>query len=137
MKISPIRSALSIIATSIVGTAAVAIFGTLFFLGLGGLLAWLSPLTLFQASCIAIGSTVAVSFVAYILMSNSWHGGEYEDDSDDDFEDVFEDEDENTESSIGFPAIDVKEETPSGPEVGRNEPCPCGSGKKYKRCCGA
>ncbi len=20
---------------------------------------------------------------------------------------------------------------------GRNEPCPCGSGKKYKRCCGA
>ena len=20
--------------------------------------------------------------------------------------------------------------------VGRNEPCPCGSGKKYKRCCG-
>ncbi len=23
-----------------------------------------------------------------------------------------------------------------GPKVGRNEPCPCGSGKKYKRCCG-
>jgi uncharacterized protein len=22
------------------------------------------------------------------------------------------------------------------PKVGRNEPCPCGSGKKYKRCCG-
>jgi hypothetical protein len=22
-------------------------------------------------------------------------------------------------------------------DVGRNEPCPCGSGKKYKRCCGA
>ena len=21
--------------------------------------------------------------------------------------------------------------------VGRNEPCPCGSGKKYKNCCGA
>lgn len=20
-------------------------------------------------------------------------------------------------------------------KVGRNEPCPCGSGKKYKRCC--
>ena len=30
---------------------------------------------------------------------------------------------------------------PSGPKrvtktVGRNEPCPCGSGKKYKQCCG-
>ena len=24
-----------------------------------------------------------------------------------------------------------------GKKVGRNEPCPCGSGKKYKRCCGA
>jgi len=24
----------------------------------------------------------------------------------------------------------------STPKVGRNEPCPCGSGKKYKRCCG-
>lgn len=24
-----------------------------------------------------------------------------------------------------------------GETVGRNEPCPCGSGKKYKKCCGA
>ncbi len=24
-----------------------------------------------------------------------------------------------------------------GKKVGRNEPCPCGSGKKYKKCCGA
>ena len=22
-----------------------------------------------------------------------------------------------------------------GPDVGRNDPCPCGSGKKYKKCC--
>jgi SEC-C motif-containing protein len=28
----------------------------------------------------------------------------------------------------------VKRDTP---KVGRNEPCPCGSGRKYKRCCGA
>ncbi|MCA9791670.1 MAG: SEC-C domain-containing protein, partial [Candidatus Eremiobacteraeota bacterium] len=29
-------------------------------------------------------------------------------------------------------------ETPvqAGPKVGRNDPCPCGSGKKYKKCCG-
>ena len=25
----------------------------------------------------------------------------------------------------------------TGAEVGRNDPCPCGSGKKYKKCCGA
>lgn len=24
----------------------------------------------------------------------------------------------------------------SGKKVGRNDPCPCGSGKKYKNCCG-
>jgi uncharacterized protein len=23
------------------------------------------------------------------------------------------------------------------PKTGRNDPCPCGSGRKYKRCCGA
>jgi preprotein translocase subunit SecA len=26
--------------------------------------------------------------------------------------------------------------TRSAPKVGRNEPCPCGSGKKFKQCCG-
>ena len=25
----------------------------------------------------------------------------------------------------------------SGPKIGRNDPCICGSGKKYKNCCGA
>ncbi len=36
---------------------------------------------------------------------------------------------------------DVREERVAtivneGPKVGRNDPCPCGSGKKYKQCCG-
>ena len=26
---------------------------------------------------------------------------------------------------------------PAGTKIGRNAPCPCGSGRKYKRCCGA
>jgi preprotein translocase subunit SecA len=29
-----------------------------------------------------------------------------------------------------------KQQKVSGRKVGRNEPCPCGSGKKYKHCCG-
>jgi len=28
-------------------------------------------------------------------------------------------------------------EVDSIPKIGRNDPCPCGSGKKYKKCCGA
>ena len=30
-----------------------------------------------------------------------------------------------------------KRAAPTGTKIGRNAPCPCGSGKKYKRCCGA
>lgn len=29
-----------------------------------------------------------------------------------------------------------KPETRKEPKIGRNDPCPCGSGKKYKNCCG-
>ena len=33
--------------------------------------------------------------------------------------------------------FDSREPPAFGRKVGRNEPCPCGSGRKYKRCCGA
>lgn len=29
-----------------------------------------------------------------------------------------------------------KEPYVRGEKIGRNDPCPCGSGKKYKKCCG-
>jgi hypothetical protein len=29
----------------------------------------------------------------------------------------------------------VKPITTAGSKIGRNDPCPCGSGKKYKKCC--
>jgi preprotein translocase subunit SecA len=29
-----------------------------------------------------------------------------------------------------------KKEPKTVKKIGRNEPCPCGSGKKYKQCCG-
>jgi preprotein translocase subunit SecA len=31
----------------------------------------------------------------------------------------------------------VQQVVRGGAKVGRNDPCPCGSGKKYKKCCGA
>lgn len=34
------------------------------------------------------------------------------------------------------PAAKPQEPVRSGPKVGRNDPCPCGSGKKYKQCHG-
>lgn len=63
--------------------------------------------------------------------------------------DAFEDEPEISTSALlgrdplgGPDAADLTSDyisapiTRSEPRVGRNEPCPCGSGKKYKKCCG-
>jgi preprotein translocase subunit SecA len=33
-------------------------------------------------------------------------------------------------------AADKPQPKRAGPKVGRNDPCPCGSGKKFKQCCG-
>ncbi len=40
-------------------------------------------------------------------------------------------------AAAGEEAGKVKTVTRDQPKVGRNDPCPCGSGKKYKKCCGA
>lgn len=42
---------------------------------------------------------------------------------------------QHLESHNHYFARDIPRKT--GPRPGRNQPCPCGSGNKYKRCCGA
>jgi hypothetical protein len=37
------------------------------------------------------------------------------------------------ESRLLEPGIPYEREVP---KIGRNDPCPCGSGKKFKKCCG-
>jgi preprotein translocase subunit SecA len=37
------------------------------------------------------------------------------------------------EPEIQLPKVTIRRDTP---KVGRNDPCPCGSGKKYKNCHG-
>ncbi len=55
------------------------------------------------------------------IEDGSPEGGVYDDEADDDaFEPVLEEP--------------VRRD---GPKVGRNDPCPCGSGRKYKKCCAA
>lgn len=49
------------------------------------------------------------------------------------------DNDSMNGASNGNPVIIKADSTPAGgaePEIGRNDPCPCGSGKKYKKCHG-
>jgi preprotein translocase subunit SecA len=44
---------------------------------------------------------------------------------------------EQSASAGGESAAAVKTIVREAAKVGRNDPCPCGSGKKYKKCCGA
>ena len=41
-----------------------------------------------------------------------------------------------TGESAGSDGTVKKQPIKKGQKVGRNDPCPCGSGKKYKKCCG-
>ena len=50
----------------------------------------------------------------------------YDDDGDDELDEFFSFMEEESQKPY------VREQ----PKVGRNDPCPCGSGKKYKKCCG-
>ena len=42
-----------------------------------------------------------------------------------------------SEDGALMPAGNGHGQMDGGRKLGRNEPCPCGSGKKYKKCCGA
>ncbi len=39
-------------------------------------------------------------------------------------------------TATGGDGSDKKRPVRAGKKIGRNDPCPCGSGKKYKKCCG-
>ncbi|GKW49116.1 preprotein translocase subunit SecA [Halomonas sp. NCCP-2165] len=40
------------------------------------------------------------------------------------------------DAAAAAPGVDGRPVRREGPKVGRNDPCPCGSGKKFKQCCG-
>ena len=62
--------------------------------------------------------------VALIFEENSWeHTIELEPDKPEDITDL--------ERLLNPPKPKIAEK-----KIGRNEPCPCGSGNKYKKCCG-
>jgi tetratricopeptide (TPR) repeat protein len=46
----------------------------------------------------------------------------------------FMDGEDEDDLDFGPPVQTVRRDSP---KIGRNDPCPCGSGKKYKKCCGA
>ena len=107
---------LAILTLTVLGLAA--------FIGLGALLARWLPLSLFQASALAIGAAAAVALVFQTFASMMHLQMDHDDD--DDFGRELDDEPDGTPVFA----------EPAPTKIGRNAPCPCGSGKKYKNCCG-
>ena len=109
------------------------------FVGMGYVVSWIFPLSLFQASVLSIGTAFVVGFIylgisVYDLLSGVSRNSASDDDDDfEDDEDYGEDEDEWDEV---VPDIVRPAKTTPSEKVSRNAPCPCGSGKKYKYCCG-
>ena len=82
---------------------------------------------------------------------SDWHFHRLQDASPQEFEAAFVEAHDSLARRLGRPVIGGEprripvHDLPSGPspvrpkkkkrKIGRNEPCPCGSGKKYKRCC--
>jgi len=109
----------------LVAALVVAVLGTAIFIGIGALLTHWLPISLFQAAILAIGATVAVTLIVYtgatmvhFYTQQAWH----------DDDDQWEPDDEPE------PVPDLPD--PNRLKIGRNAPCPCNSGKKYKNCCG-
>ncbi len=71
------------------------------------------------------------------MEANPRHWNEYEDElgvdaEDDDLDEDLEEDYEDDRPIKPPPFLPFRREKP---KVGRNDPCPCGSGKKYKKCC--
>ncbi len=105
-------------------------------IGMGYLLAMIFPLTLFQAATISMGTTLVIAIAGVGIALCMYLGGitrflkegyEEDDEAYDEFDDEMEENLHRFDKGIQI-VNPVK--------TGRNTPCPCGSGKKYKLCCG-
>jgi uncharacterized protein YchJ len=96
---------------------------TAIFIGAGYVVSLCTNIDLFQAAMLSVGSTFVVAFILSLTSKRKhpFKVSEY-----------YEEEDEDDKSNSGF---DVQYEPSVSKKISRNEPCPCGSGKKYKNCC--
>ncbi|MDL2122180.1 MAG: SEC-C domain-containing protein [Deltaproteobacteria bacterium] len=109
------------------------------FVAAGYLLSLILPVTVSQSSVLCIGATFVFAFIisAVTIAKQIFDRREYDKmqyayDDDDDDDDEYVEKEENTFDNVSHRRFTVVNKR----KVGRNEPCPCGSGKKYKHCCG-
>jgi len=105
----------------------------------GRVLGLLFPVTTFQGALIttlvALGAILAfvLGYVGRIGDDVS-HALAYLQDEDEEDEEDDEDEEDEDEEDEEYPPLRLAPDWREGKPVSRNAPCPCGSGKKYKRC---
>ena len=106
----------------------------------GRVLGLLFPVTTFQGALIttlvALGAILAF-LLGYVgrIGDDVSHALAYLQEEDEDDEDDDEDEEDEDEEDEEYPPLRLAPDWREGKPVSRNAPCPCGSGKKYKRCC--
>ena len=106
----------------------------------GRVLGLLFPVTTFQGALIttlvALGAILAflLGYVGRIGEDMS-HALAYLQEEDEEEEDEEDEENEEDEEDEEYPPLRLAPDRREGKPVSRNAPCPCGSGKKYKRCC--
>jgi SEC-C motif len=102
--------------------------------GLGMMLSWIFPLTPFQGTLLhLVLFSLAIVFMGVSLLferirDTIWSPVDDEDDLDEEVDFL---ERNGSSSNVQKPLPPRRELA----KVGRNDPCPCGSGKKYKFCC--
>lgn len=117
----------------------VLVLGLAVVIGFGALLAFLLPLSLYQASLLTVMTALVLVFITFVItFFTRFPIGASTDLDDDDWEDEVDEEDEDEDgwgSDDDRPLILHSTPRHAAPKPGRNSPCPCGSGKKYKNCC--
>jgi hypothetical protein len=118
----------------LVGLGVIVFLISLGLTGLGVLLSWIFPLTPFQGAVLHLVlfalaiALIGVSLLYERIKDTFWTAPDEVDDLDEEVDFL---ERNGRSASVQRPLPPRREPT----KVGRNDPCPCGSGKKYKFCC--
>ena len=107
------------------------------FVAAGYLLSLILPVTVFQSSVLCIGATFVFAFIisAVTIGKQIFDRRKYDKIQytyEEEEEDEYVEKEEKAFDNVSHRSFTVVNKR----KVGRNEPCPCGSGKKYKHCCG-
>jgi type VI protein secretion system component VasK len=127
---------LAVFATLVTIIAAVLVLAAF---GLGKALSLVLPFSVFEASLLSMLALWPALWAVWRIVTSGQnddirHAWADEQDEDDEVEEESLDEEHDEGEGVAW-AVPLRSVI-SPPQIGRNSLCPCGSGRKYKRCCG-